>query len=77
MPLVQPGLSWPENVSYYGNPGSEEEDRNWDMITEPEAIPLTVEEARQAWPDSYQDYYIEDAQEYRAVYALLIFVKTF
>ena len=67
---LQEGAPWPENVSYFGNPG-EQEDLNWDrLLIQGESFPITVEEARRAWPDHYQEYYLEEEQGYRTLYAL-------
>ena len=69
MPSLRAGSIWPENVSYVGNPGLEEE-MNWATLVDQASFPITVEEARRAWPDHYQDYYLEEEQKYRAAYGL-------
>lgn len=60
------GGPW-QNVSYWTNPG-EQEDLYWERLIQGEAIRLSVEEARRAWPDHYEEYYLEDQQGYIAMY---------
>ena len=65
MPPLRADAVWPENVTYVGNP-SQEEEEIWDKLVTQASFPISVEEARHAWPDHYQEYYLPEERKYRA-----------
>jgi len=73
--IAEPDLEarWPENLSYFGNPGPEE-DKNWAVMMHDTHFSVTDEEAHRVWGDDYKKYYLEEAHGYQAESATLPFI---
>jgi hypothetical protein len=60
------GMRWPENLTYFGNPGSEE-DENWHSLIHNRYWMISEDEAKRAWGKDYKQYEIDpDAKLYIA-----------